>query len=74
MVDDALDLVRSKIASQFLGRNGIHAVGLSRRDKAVKIYYNAVSPPDRHILDAIEQQAHPFAIQFVAEQPPQAAG
>ena len=60
---DTLDAVRERISQKYLGKAGIHAVGLRRSSNAITVYLQPM--PDQtqeQTLESLRQDASPFAV------------
>jgi hypothetical protein len=62
-VTRSLDEAKGQIASKFLGKAGIHSIGISRAENAIRVYLDAT---DKETLKAvwpeIEQEAAPYKV------------
>ncbi len=68
-----LDSVKKKLSEAFLGRGGIHAIGIRRSQNAIALYLH--SPPGEErdrVIEEARRAAAPFAVVVVEEGPPTA--
>lgn len=67
----SLEEVKDRVRRSYLGKGGIHAVGLSRVEGVVRVY---VSPgeEDQAVLDEVRKLALPFPIVVIREDRPSA--
>jgi hypothetical protein len=69
MGDPLLDVKRG-IRDQYVGRCGIHGVGVSRSQKAVRVYIDPDATIDQELAAELGRKAEPFKLVFVREEPP----
>jgi hypothetical protein len=63
-----LEDVRAVVSEKYLGKAGIHGVGLRRSQSAVAVYVDAEDGPDRQeVLSLIEDEIKPFKLLVVEE-------
>ena len=66
-----LEAVKERIKARYLGRGGIHAVGMRRGENAICVYVSAPGDSKRqHLLKEIEEAVAPFRLLVVTEEPP----
>ena len=69
---DSIDEVKDRLRRTYLGKAGIHGVGVSRAEHAIRVY---VSPqPDAEqsdVLALVRESARPFPVILVREDRPQ---
>jgi hypothetical protein len=65
-----LEQAKTLVRSGYLGRAGIHAVGLRRSDNAVLVYVHDDSPEQRALMEQIRAAVSPFILRAVHEQQP----
>jgi len=59
----SLDEIKELVASKYLGKGGIHSVGISRSQNAVRVYLDPeANDQQSKILEEIEKEASPFKI------------
>ena len=74
-MDDPLDETRRRIAREYIGKAGIHGVGISRSRNAIRIYVRPDAGTEQKVtLAEIGQAAAPFEVLIVEEEPPKIAG
>jgi|HubBroStandDraft_1064217.scaffolds.fasta_scaffold589973_2 hypothetical protein len=67
---DKLEKAKSRIDQKFLGRGGIHGVGLQRSKKAVKLYVSKSRDENfGSLLKQVREQAAPFNVIVVPSAP-----
>jgi hypothetical protein len=71
-VSDLLGETKDRLRQHFLGRGGIHGLGLSRAKRAIRVYISPASQAsDRQaVLDELKKEAAPFAVVVVEEEKP----
>ena len=68
---ESLDDVKRRLGERYLGKGGIHGVGLRRSRNAVTVYLSPGSVPGRDAtLQALRAEAAPFDVIVVEELPP----
>jgi hypothetical protein len=68
---EPLEDLKNRLRKRYLGCAGIHALGVSEADKAIRIYVRSDTTADRTaVLQAIEKDAAPYRVMVVEEQPP----
>ena len=66
-----LEQVKEQIRSRFLGHGGIHGVGLSLKQKAIRLYVDPRRTGEcAGTLDQVRKSAEPFGVIVVEEEPP----
>jgi hypothetical protein len=62
-VSKSLDEVKKHVSRKYLGRAGIHSVGISRAENALRVYVDAEAEDAlKDVLSEIEKEAAPFKI------------
>ena len=68
---ESLRQVKERLRRQFLGRAGLHGLGLRPAENAICVYADADETPDQQTLLAeIEQAAKPIRIIVIREPKP----
>jgi hypothetical protein len=63
-----LEDVKSLVSEKYLGKAGIHGVGMRRSKAAVTLYVDPEERPDRQeVLGLIEKEIKPFNLLVVEE-------
>lgn len=66
--DSKLEDVKSLISGKYLGKAGIHGVGMRRSKSAVTVYVDPGDRPDRkEVLGLIEKEIKPFNLLVIEE-------
>jgi hypothetical protein len=64
----SLDEVKQEISQKYLGKSGIHGVGLRRKENALYIYTeNKSNAAQTALLEKIRKEAAPFSVVTVEE-------
>lgn len=59
----SLDEVKKHVSRKYLGKAGIHSVGVSRAENALRVYIDSEAEDVlTHLLTEIEKEAAPFKI------------
>jgi len=68
---DQLGAVKEQLRAKYLGKAGIHAFGLSRRDNSVRVYVNDNGGLEQEqVLEQIRRDAGDVKVAVISEQPP----
>lgn len=63
----SLDEVKQDISEKFLGKCGIHSIGIRRKNNALYVYTEA-SPNQEAVLEEIKKEAAPYSVVTVEEE------
>jgi len=66
---ESLEDTKKRLRSQYLGKGGIHGMGLRKSQNAVCVYVER-KPADGILAEEIEREAAPYKVIFVEESPP----
>jgi hypothetical protein len=70
-MSESLDEVKRRIARKYLGKAGIHGVGIRRAQNALNVYAKADASPDQQqLLKEIEREAAPYKVIVTQEERP----
>ncbi|MES1241864.1 MAG: hypothetical protein ABUT39_09620 [Acidobacteriota bacterium] len=67
---DPLEEAKERLGRLYLGRNGIHAVGLRRSENAVTVYLNAGGRPPAGLVAELEREVAPHRLLLIDEESP----
>lgn len=71
MTGESLDEVKARLSKRFLGKGGVHGLGVKRSENAVCVYLNPdCGDEGERVLAQIEKEALPFKVVAVKEEPP----
>jgi hypothetical protein len=69
---DSLNEVKDRVKRLFLGRAGVHGVGISRSRNAIRVYVDTDGTPETEsMLDLLRAEASPYPLIVVREEPAQ---
>lgn len=69
---ESLEDVKNRLRESFVGKGGIHGVGLSRSKQAIRVYIHPDDNANRAaLLDQVQKSAQPFPVIVVKEERPQ---
>jgi hypothetical protein len=72
---ETIETVRRRLRQEFLGKAGIHGLGASRAEQAIRVYVDPDAPADlESVLERVRQSASPFSVSVVQEERPDATG
>lgn len=61
--DDPLRRLKADLEQEFLGRGGIHAIGLSLARNAIRLYLaSEPAPEEQATVDRVRRRAAPFDV------------
>jgi hypothetical protein len=67
---DSLSEVKDRVKRLFLGRAGVHGVGISRSRNAIRVYVNPDETAETEsLLDLLRAEASPYSLIVVREEP-----
>ena len=70
---EPLEGVKNRLRQHYLGKAGIHGIGVSHADSAIRIYLHDPGHPDREsVLQRIREDAAPYTVRVIDEQAPSA--
>lgn len=74
-VPDDLEEVKSVLGRRYLGKAGIHGMGIRPASNAISVYM-APGSGERYkqLLENLRKDAEPFEVVFTEEEPPKSAG
>ena len=65
---DSIDEVKDRLRRSYLGKGGIHGVGVSRAKQAIRVYVSPQAEADQSdILALMRESASPFPVIVVRE-------
>jgi len=68
---ESIEAVKDRLRQSFLGKAGIHGVGLSRAEQAIRVYISSKAESDQaDLLEQVCKSAVPFRVIVVKEEPP----
>jgi len=68
-VSESLDEIKARVAKRFLGKSGIHSIGISRADNTLRVYLEA--EPDSELEELLKQiraEAAPYEVVDIASE------
>ena len=67
---DSLNQVKDRVKRHYLGRAGVHAIGVSRSQNAIRVYIDPDDTPETaSVLAELREEASPFSLIIVREEP-----
>jgi hypothetical protein len=70
---ESLEDVKNRLRQSFLGKAGIHGVGVSRAKRAIQVYMSPNAGTDQtNVLEQLRKSASPFPVIVIQEDRPQA--
>ena len=70
-MERTLDVVKAAVSEKYLGRAGIHGIGIRRRQNALTVYLHAADSAEQAaLLREIEAEAVPYHVLAVTEEQP----
>ena len=69
---DSIDDIKDRLRRSYLGKGGIHGVGVSRAKQAIRVYVSPQAEADQSdVLALMRESASPFPVIVVREDRPQ---
>jgi hypothetical protein len=68
---DSIDEVKDRLRRSYLGKGGIHGVGVSRAEQAIRVYVTHGEADQPDVLALMRESASPFPVIVVREDRPQ---
>lgn len=68
----SLSDVKKKVQDAFLGKHGIHGVGLKQSNNTVRIYITEESEELKVLMDSLMSMCSPFSLELIIEDEPKA--
>ena len=62
---ETLEQTKRRVRGSFLGRSGIHGVGISRQSQAIRVYVDEDCSVDADLLSALKNAANPFEVVLI---------
>lgn len=63
---ETLEEAKAHVRKRFLGKHGIHAVGVSRSRQEIRVYLSPeAGPAEASLVDRLREAAAPFAVVVV---------
>jgi len=70
-VSESLDEIKKRVAAKFLGKSGIHSIGISRAENSVRVYLEPESDNEvEEVLEQIRAEAAPYKVVHIASERP----
>ncbi len=68
---DTIEDVKRRLSKLYLGKAGVHGIGFSRSQDALRLYVHPEPGADRQaLLAAVAKEAKPFKVVLVEEESP----
>lgn len=68
-----IEEVKIRLRRKYLGQAGIHGFGIRRVQNAICVYLSAIGKEQQAVLAQIEEEAAPYPVVSIQEQPPSRA-
>jgi hypothetical protein len=70
-MNESLDELKRRLRTKYMGKAGIHGLGIDRSKDALRIYHEPSSDPEQErMLKEIEKEARPYKVIRIKEEPP----
>ncbi len=71
MSTESLDEVRKRISRKYLGKAGIHGVGIRRKQQAICLYLSITADSrQKELLEKIQRETTPYKVLQIEEEQP----
>lgn len=67
----SLEQVKSQVRRSFLGKGGIHGVGVSRAEGAIRLYVTRGVGEEPDLLEQVREAARPYPVLVITEDRPE---
>ncbi len=68
---ESIEEVKDRLRHSFLGKAGIHGVGLSRARQAIRVYVSPdATSSQANLLEQLREAAQPFVVDVIHEDRP----
>jgi hypothetical protein len=70
-MEKTLVAIKEQLKAKYLGKEGVHGMGLSEVHQAVRVYVTPKAGPEqKSLLEQLRKEAAPFSVIIVSEEPP----
>jgi hypothetical protein len=70
-VAEPIEDVKRKLSERYLGKGGVHAIGLSRSENTLRLYVHAESGADwKKLLEKVTKEVAPYKVVVIEEERP----
>lgn len=66
-MDRTLEETKNDLRESFLGKGGIHGIGMSRSDRVIRIYTDPHATGQTDLLNEVREAAKPYSVIIVTE-------
>lgn len=66
-MEQSLEEVKNRVRRSFLGKGGIHGVGMNRAERAIRIYVTPHAAEQPDVVEQVRQAALPYPIIVITE-------
>ena len=71
MDNKSLDAIRKLVSRKYIGKVGIHGIGVRRKSNAICVYLSSNSNPEQKlVLEDIEREVVPYEVLRIEEDQP----
>lgn len=71
---DTIEEIKRKLSTRYLGKDGVHGIGFSRRENVLRLYVHPEPGANRNaLLAAVTKEAGPYKVILVEEDRPSLA-
>jgi hypothetical protein len=68
---ESIQELKNRLRQTYLGKAGIHGVGINRVGQVIRVYVGDHGQPDEEeVLEQLRRSAEPFPVQVIREEPP----
>lgn len=72
MVQPSLEDIKVRLSQLYLGKDGIHGLGVSRAQQAIKVYLSPEADGDSILIGQLREDARPYPLVIIHEERPSA--
>lgn len=74
MAQPSLDDVKVKLRQSYLGKGGIHALGVSRATPSIQVYVSPEADEESELIGQMREAAKPYPLVIIREERPSIEG
>lgn len=67
-MNKSIEEVKQSISQKYLGKVGIHAVGVHHKTNSLYIYFDSESDQQKDILEKIKKEVEPFELVLIKKE------
>jgi hypothetical protein len=70
-MNETLTIIKERLKAKYLGKEGVHGLGISELQQAIRVYASPKEGPEqKRLLEQLRHEAAPFSVIIVPEEKP----